>query len=131
VSAPFYVAAARAGFAGVHRDLEDAARVDGAGEWAVFRHVTAVIAQPSLIAGATLAWARSLGEFGATIMVAGNIPGVTQTLPLVVYAEFQSSLDASVAAAAILVVAALAFLVALRLVRGRHGVEPSIAPALP
>jgi molybdate transport system permease protein len=72
---------------------------------------------PVLVGGAILAWARALGEFGATIMFAGNVSGVTQTLPLAVYAEFQSSLDASIAAAAILVVAALAVLVGVHLVR--------------
>ena len=67
--------------------------------------------------GAILAWARALGEFGATIMFAGNVAGVTQTLPLAVYAEFQSSLEASIAAAAILVAAAFAVLFGLRLIR--------------
>jgi molybdate transport system permease protein len=101
----------------VHRDLEDAARIDGGGEWSVFRRVTVPLAMPVLVGGAILAWARALGEFGATIMFAGNVTGVTQTLPLAVYAEFQSSLDASIAAAAILVVAALAVLVGVHLVR--------------
>ena len=67
--------------------------------------------------GAILAWARALGEFGATIMFAGNIAGITQNLPLAVYAEFQSSLEASIAAAAILVVAAFGVLFGLRLIR--------------
>ena len=116
VSASFYVRAARAGFAGVDRDLEDAARVDGGAERQVFRHVTVPLAAPALAAGLVVAWARALGEFGATIMFAGSIAGRTQTLPLVVYGEFQSSLDASVAAAAILVAAALAIVLAIRLV---------------
>jgi molybdate transport system permease protein len=117
VSAPFFVRSARGAFATVHRDLEDAARIDGGGEWSVFRRVTVPLAMPVLVGGAILAWARALGEFGATIMFAGNVTGVTQTLPLAVYAEFQSSLDASIAAAAILVVAALAVLVGVHLVR--------------
>jgi molybdate transport system permease protein len=66
-----------------------------------------------------MSWARALGEFGATIMFAGNIQGATQTLPLVVYSEFQSSLDASIAAAAILVLAALGVLVSVRLLHWR------------
>ncbi|MGQ0608155.1 MAG: ABC transporter permease [Chloroflexota bacterium] len=115
VAAPFYVRAARGAFATIHRDLEDAARIDGGDEWAVFRRVTLPLAAPVLAGGAILAWARALGEFGATIMFAGNISGVTQTLPLAVYAEFQSSLDASVAAAAILVGAAFAVLFGVRL----------------
>ena len=65
------------------------------------------------------AFARGIGEFGATIMFAGNLQGLTQTLPLLVYAEFESSLDASIAAAAILVVAAFAVLVAVRLMHWR------------
>ena len=119
VSAPFFIRAARSGFAGVDRDLQDAARVDGAGEWSVFRHVTLPLASTALTAGLVMSWARALGEFGATIMFAGSIQGLTQTLPLVVYAEFQSSLDASIAAAAILVVAAFGILVCFRLMHWR------------
>lgn len=118
VAAPLYVRTARGAFARIDLDLEDAGRADGAGEWAVFRSITAPLAAGSLGAGAVLAWARALGEFGATIMFAGNIVGRTQTLPLVVYSEFQSSLDASIAAAAILVIAAFGVLVAIRIGRG-------------
>jgi molybdate transport system permease protein len=115
VSAPFFIRAARAGIAGVDRDLEDAARVDGASERQLFRHVTVPLAAAALAAGLVMSWARSLGEFGATIMFAGNVQGRTQTLPLLVYSEFQGGqLDASVAAAAILVLAALGVLVAVR-----------------
>jgi molybdate transport system permease protein len=115
VSAPFFVRSARAGLAAVDRDLEDAARVDGASERQVFRAVTLSLAAPALAAGLVMAWARALGEFGATIMFAGNVAGRTQTLPLVVYSEFQGGdLDASIAAAAILVVAALGVLLAVR-----------------
>jgi molybdate transport system permease protein len=116
VSAPFFVRSARAGIASVERDLEDAARVDGGSEIDVFRHVTVPLAGSALAAGMVMSWARALGEFGATIMFAGNIEGRTQTLPLVVYGEFQGGdLDASIAAAAILVLAAFGVLVAVRL----------------
>jgi molybdate transport system permease protein len=115
VSAPFFIRSARTGIAGVDRDLEDAARVDGATEAALFRRITVPLASAALAAGLVMTWARSLGEFGATIMFAGNIEGRTQTLPLVVYGEFQDgSLDASIAAAAILVLAAFGVLVAVR-----------------
>ena len=118
VAAPFFIRSARAGLAGVEREIEDAARVDGAAERQVFRYVTAQLAAPALAAGLVTAWARALGEFGATIIFAGSIEGRTQTLPLVVYGEFQSSnLDASIAASAVLVIAAL---IALLLVRGLH-----------
>jgi len=116
VSAPFFIRSARTGFAFVDHDLEDAARVDGASERAVFRSITLPLAGSALAAGLVMSWARALGEFGATIMFAGNVEGRTQTLPLVVYGEFQSGgLDASIAAAAILVLAAFGVLVAVRL----------------
>lgn len=117
VAAPFYVRAARGAFTTINRDLEDAARIDGGGDWDVFRRIVLPLAAPVLTGGAILAWARALGEFGATIMFAGNVAGVTQTLPLAVYAEFQSSLDASIAAAAMLVAAAFAILLGVRLAR--------------
>ena len=116
VAAPFFVRSARAGIAAVDRDLEDAARVDGATERAVFRWIIVPLAAPALAAGLVMCWARALGEFGATIMFAGNFEGRTQTLPLVVYGEFQAGhLDASIAAAAILVLAAFGVLIAVRL----------------
>ena len=115
VSAPFFVRAARTGLAGVDRDLEDAARVDGASERQLFRRITVPLAGAALAAGLVMSWARALGEFGATIMFAGSVEGRTQTLPLVVYAEFQAGeLDASIAAASMLVLAALGVLVAAR-----------------
>lgn len=115
VSAPFFVRSARTGLAGVDRDLEDAARVDGASERHLFRTITVPLAGTALAAGIVMCWARSLGEFGATIMFAGNVEGKTQTLPLVVYSEFQGGdLDASIAASAILVLAAFAVLIAVR-----------------
>ncbi|MFH1475742.1 MAG: ABC transporter permease [Chloroflexota bacterium] len=117
VAAPFFIRAARAGIRAVGRDLEDAARVDGATELGVARHVTIPLAASAVSAGLVMAWARALGEFGATIMFAGNFAGRTQTLPLLVYSEFQNSLDAALVAAAILVVAAFGVLVAVRLRR--------------
>jgi molybdate transport system permease protein len=115
VAAPFFVRSARIGIQSVERDLEDAARVDGGSEAAVFRWITLPLAAPAIAAGMVMSWARSLGEFGATIMFAGNIHGRTQTLPLVVYGEFQGGdLDASIAGAAILVVAAFGVLFAVR-----------------
>jgi len=116
VAAPFYIRSARAGFATVDHDLEDAARVDGATERQLFRHVTVPLASTALASGLVMSWARALGEFGATIMFAGSVQGRTQTLPLVVYGEFQAgNLDTSIAAAAILVLAAVGVLVAVRI----------------
>jgi molybdate transport system permease protein len=115
VSAPFFVRAARTGIADVDREIEDAARVDGATELELFRRVTLPLAAGALAGGLVMSWARSLGEFGATIMFAGSVEGRTQTLPLLVFARFQGGdLDASIAAAAILVLAALGVLIAVR-----------------
>jgi molybdate transport system permease protein len=116
VAAPFFIRSARTGIAGVEQELEDAARVDGAAERSVFRWITLPIAAPALAAGLVMCWARALGEFGATIIFAGAIAGRTQTLPLLVYGDFNSSnLEAAIAAAVVLVLAAV---VALVLVRG-------------
>jgi molybdate transport system permease protein len=124
VSAPFFIRSARTGIAAVERDLEDAARVDGASELRLFLAVTLPLAAPALAAGLVMGWARSLGEFGATIMFAGNIQGTTQTLPLVVYGEFQAGdLEASVAAAAILVLAAFGVLIAVRGLRWSRALD--------
>ncbi|MBV9174476.1 MAG: molybdate ABC transporter permease subunit, partial [Chloroflexi bacterium] len=95
VAAPFYVRAARSGFLAVPRELEEAARVEGATEWQVFRFVTAPVAAPALFGGAVLCWSRALGEFGATIMFAGQFPGRTQTMPLAIYAALESDTDAA------------------------------------
>ena len=97
VAAHFYVRQATVGFAGVRRDVEEAALVDGAGRLSAFMRVTVPLAFPALVAGAVMAWARALGEFGATIIFAGSFRGVTQTIPLAIFAEFQSNIDAAVA----------------------------------
>ena len=85
VGFPLLVQTARVAFARVDRDAEDAARVDGATRWGAFRRVTLPLAGRGVAAGAVLHFARGLGEFGATVVVAGNIPGRTQTLPLLIY----------------------------------------------
>ena len=121
VASPFYIRAARAGFRAVIPEVEEAARVDGASENAVLGRITLPLAAPAIGAGLVLAWARALGEFGATILFAGNIEGRTQTLPLLVYSEFQEGLDAAIAAATILVLAALGVLIAVRLMRWPSG----------
>ena len=116
VAAPFYIRSARTGFASVDLDLEDAARVDGASERQLFMSITVPLAGGALAAGLVMSWARALGEFGATIMFAGNVERHTQTLPLAVYGEFQAgNLDTSIAAAAVLVLAAFGVLVAVRI----------------
>jgi molybdate transport system permease protein len=114
VSAPFYVRAARSGFVGVPRELEEAARVEGATEWQVFRFVTMPFASPALFGGAILCWARALGEFGATIMFAGQFLGRTQTMPLAIYAALESDLDAALSLSIVLLAISFALLVLFR-----------------
>ena len=121
VASPFYIRAARSGFRAVEPEVEEAARVDGASENTILGRVTMPLAAPAIGAGLVLAWARALGEFGATILFAGNIEGRTQTLPLLVYSEFQEGIDSAIAAATILVLAALGVLLAVRVMRWPGG----------
>lgn len=107
VSAPFYIRAAQIGFASVPREIEDAARVDGAGGWALFRRVTLPLASRALAAGIVLSWARALGEFGATILFAGSLQGRTQTMPLLIYNVLERDIDAALMSGVILIAMAL------------------------
>jgi molybdate transport system permease protein len=102
VAAPFYIKAAMAGFAAVDRELEQAAALDGAAGFQVLRYVTLPLAGGALLAGAVMTWARALGEFGATIIFAGNFPGRTQTMPLAIYLGFELELNVALTLAVIL-----------------------------
>jgi len=110
VSSPFYVRAAITGFESVDPQLVDAARTLGAGAPRVFARVFLPLALGSLGAGATLAFARGLGEFGATIMFAGSLPGVTQTMPLAIYAALDQDFDVALALGALLVLVSIVIL---------------------
>lgn len=95
VAAPLFIRTAIIGFSAIDSELEEAAKLDGAGERQLFRFVTLPLSRKALLSGAVLTWARALGEFGATIIFAGNFPGRTQTMPLAIYLGFE--LDLSVA----------------------------------
>ena len=97
VAAPFYVRQAVAGFSEVDRGTEEAALVDGAGRLTTFLRITLPLAFPALAAGAITAWARALGEFGATIIFAGSFQGITRTIPLAIFGALESDFDAAVA----------------------------------
>jgi molybdate transport system permease protein len=97
VASHFYVRQAAVGFAGIDRDVEAAAMVDGASRVKVFSKITIPLAFPALVAGAVTAWARALGEFGGTIIFAGSFQGVTQTMPLAIYGALERDFDAAVA----------------------------------
>ena len=108
------VVTVEAGLRAVDERLEDAAASLGAGRWTTLRRVTLPLAGPSLAAGAALAWARALGEFGATITFAGNLQGRTQTLPLAVYLDLQSRPERAILLSLVLVGVSIAVLVGLR-----------------
>lgn len=90
VAFPLMYQTAKAGFLSIDGEIEDAARVDGAGEWRVFSRISVPLAYKAIIAGGILSFARALGEFGATFMFAGNIPGKTQTMPIAIYIALES-----------------------------------------
>jgi molybdate transport system permease protein len=111
VALPFLVVAVEAGFRSLDRGYEEVAASLGARPWTVFRRVTVRLAGPSLAGGIALAWARALGEFGATITFAGNVPGRTQTLPLAVYSALESDPQAALAISIVLLALSVVVLV--------------------
>jgi molybdate transport system permease protein len=119
VSAPFYIKSARSGFQAVPRDTMDAARTEGASGSQVFRFVVLPLALPSLAGGAIMSWARAVGEFGATILFAGNFQGRTQTMPLAIYTAMESDINAAIVLSAILVVTSFTVLLVFKLLSGR------------
>ena len=114
VASPFYVRAARAGFESVDRDLERVSATLGRSRLETFLRVTVPLSLPALVGGAVMAWARALGEFGATIMFAGNTPGRTQTMPLAIYMALQEDTTAALVLAGILVVVSFAILLVFK-----------------
>ncbi|MEQ1857405.1 MAG: ABC transporter permease [Longimicrobiales bacterium] len=115
VSAPFYVQAAVAAFRRIDRDMLLVARTLGQSARGAFLRVAVPIALPGLVGGAALAWARALGEFGATLLFAGNLPGTTQTMPLAIYAALESDVRVAVALSLVLAAVSLGLLFALRM----------------
>jgi molybdate transport system permease protein len=123
VAFPLMYMTARAAFEQVEPNTEDAARTLGAGEWRVFWTVTMPLAWPGVAAGTVLSFARSMGEFGATLMLAGNIPGKTTTIPVAIYFAVQSGdTDQALLLVVITVVIAFASLAALAYWKGRRPV---------
>ncbi|MCA3748767.1 MAG: molybdate ABC transporter permease subunit [Rubrobacter sp.] len=119
VAAHFYVRQAVVGFSQVRREVEEAAMVDGAGGLGVFLRITIPLAFPALLAGAITSWARALGEFGGTIIFAGNFPGVTRTVPLAIFTALESDLDAAVALSVLVLGFAFTVILAARLLLRR------------
>lgn len=122
VAAPFYVRAATLGFAGIDREIEQAAQLDGANRWQIFRYVILPLSRLALISGGMMSWARALGEFGATIIFAGNFPGRTQTMPTAIYLGFERDLESALTVSAILVVTSFLSLLFIKILVA-HGTE--------
>jgi molybdate transport system permease protein len=114
VAMPFLILTVEAAFRQQDLQYEDAARTLGASRWYVFRRVTLPAIRPGLIAGGVLAWARALGEFGATITFAGNFPGRTQTMPLAIYLAAETNPEEALVLSLVLVAVSFGVLVALR-----------------
>jgi molybdate transport system permease protein len=114
VAAPFYLRQAQAAFEALDRTVLDASRTLGAGEARTFARVAIPIAMPGLLTGLALAWGRALGEFGATLMFAGSLRGVTQTVPLAIYERFATDFTGALALSAVLVAVSAAVLLGVK-----------------
>jgi molybdate transport system permease protein len=115
VALPFFVRAARAGFEGVDSRLETMSLLLGATKWRTFWWVTLPLMWPNILAGTILAWARCLGEFGATMVFAGNLQGVTQTMPLAIFSALQDNMGLALALAIILLAVAFSLIIILKI----------------
>jgi len=103
VAAPFYIKSATVGFKNIDQELEQSAALDGASSPQIFRFLTLPLSWSALLGGSVMSWARALGEFGATIIFAGNFPGRTQTMPLAIYIGFELDLNIALTLSVILI----------------------------
>ena len=118
VASPFYLRQAQAAFASVDAGYTDASRTLGVGEAGTFARIAVPMARSGLLTGLALAWGRALGEFGATLMFAGSVQGVTQTVPLAIYGSFATDFPSALALSAILVIVSASLLISIRLMSG-------------
>ncbi|MGE5222177.1 MAG: ABC transporter permease [Omnitrophica WOR_2 bacterium] len=120
IAAPFYVRAATLGFGNIDPELEQAAALDGANSWQAFRFVMVPLSWKALVSGSMMSWARALGEFGATIIFAGNFPGITQTMPLAIYIGFEVDLEVALTLSVILLLLSFLSLIIVKGILGRQ-----------
>lgn len=123
IAVSLFIRAAAIGFAAIEPELEDAAAIDGANRRQVFLRMTLPLSRGAILTGVALAWGRALGEFGATIIFAGNFPGRTQTMPLAIYLGFELDLGAAVTLSVILVLLSFLVLLLVRLLFQRGSEE--------
>ncbi|MBI5838560.1 MAG: molybdate ABC transporter permease subunit [Chloroflexi bacterium] len=121
VAAPLFIRSARIGFTEIDMQLEEAAHVEGANQWQLFTEVMFPLAGRALVSGAIITWTRALGEFGATILFAGNLEGVTQTMPMAIYLGFERSLGTALALSVVLVTVSVVLLLITRKLENREG----------
>jgi len=114
IASPLYIKSAALGFSAVDSELKKAAALDGASRWQVFRYVMVPMSWSSILSGSVLTWARALGEFGATIIFAGNFSGRTQTMPLAIYVGFEMDLNVALTLAAVLIVFSFTVLILVK-----------------
>lgn len=119
ISAPFYITASRQAFEAVDDELLAVSRTLGVSPFRTFRRVVVPLALPGMLSGAALSLARALGEFGATIVFAGNLPGTTQTLPLAIFTVMQSDFEVAVSISALLLFVAFILLLLVSLINRR------------
>ncbi len=119
IASPYYIRSASIGFGSIEQEYIQAAELDGAGHWDMFRYIILPMARYALLSGGVMSWARALGEFGATIMFAGNFLGRTQTMPLAIYLGFESNLEAALTLSVILVGISCCSLILIRFITSR------------
>jgi molybdate transport system permease protein len=120
IAAPLYIKAAAVGFSSIDCEIKQAAALDGASHFQVFRYMMVPLARMGIISGCVMTWARALGEFGATLIFAGNFPGRTQTMPLAIYMGFEIEMDVAVALALILILVSFASLITVKAILNRQ-----------
>jgi molybdate transport system permease protein len=126
VSAPLFVRSARIGFAGIEEHLVESASDLGANEWQVFYRILFPLASRAILSGLILTWTRALGEFGATLMFAGNLEGKTQTMPLAIYLGFEHGLKVAISLSVLLVLLSIVLLVVLRRLDQQNRIQPDL-----
>jgi molybdate transport system permease protein len=124
IASPLYIKAAAIGFSAIDPELKQAAALDGASRWQTFRYVVLPLSWMAMMSGSVMTWARALGEFGATIIFAGNFPGRTQTMPLAIYIGFEIDLNVALTLATILICFSFLTLVVIKWVLHRQMDSP-------
>jgi molybdate transport system permease protein len=115
IAAPFFIKSAVVGFSLVEPEIKQAASMDGASDWQIFRYMVLPLASRAMLTGIMMSWARALGEFGATILFAGNFPEKTQTMPLAIFLGFESNIDIALTLSVILLILSFCLLFSVKL----------------